>query len=35
MDLDLSIVKLIVQLHGGITKVENVDEGVIFSLEIP
>jgi len=33
--LGLSIVRLIVQLHGGITKVENVGEGVIFSLEIP
>ena len=33
--LGLSIVRLIVQLHGGITKVENIDEGVIFSLEIP
>jgi len=33
--LGLSIVKLIVQLHGGSTKVENVDDGVIFSLEIP
>lgn len=33
--LGLAIVKSIVQLHGGITKVENVDEGVIFSLEIP
>lgn len=33
--LGLTIVKSIVQLHGGIAKVENVDEGVIFSLEIP
>ena len=33
--LGLSIVKLIVQLHGGIVKVENVDEGVVFSFEIP
>ena len=33
--IGLSIVRLIVQLHGGITKVENIDEGVIFSLEIP
>jgi len=33
--LGLAIVKLIVQLHGGITKVENVQEGVVFSLEIP
>ncbi|HEX9026232.1 MAG TPA: HAMP domain-containing sensor histidine kinase [Clostridium sp.] len=33
--LGLAIVKSIVQLHGGITKVENVDEGVVFSLEIP
>lgn len=33
--LGLAIVKLIVQLHGGSTKVENVNEGVIFSLEIP
>ena len=32
--LGLAIVKLIVQLHGGITKVENVDEGVsIFFLK--
>lgn len=33
--IGLSIVRLIVQLHGGITKAENIDEGVIFSLEIP
>ena len=33
--LGLSIVKLIAQLHGGIAKAENVDEGVVFSLEIP
>lgn len=33
--LGLAIVKLIVQLHGGSTKVENINDGVIFSLEIP
>lgn len=33
--LGLAIVKLIVQLHGGSTKVENIDEGVMFSFEIP
>lgn len=33
--LGLSIVKLIVQLHGGIINVENVKDGVVFSLEIP
>jgi len=33
--LGLAIVKLIVHLHGGTTKVENVHEGVVFSFEIP
>mgnify|MGYP000882752064 FL=1 len=33
--LGLSIVKLIAELHGGITGVENVNEGVIFFIEIP
>ena len=33
--LGLSIVKLIAELHGGITGVENVNEGVIFFLKIP
>ena len=33
--LGLAIVKLIVQIHEGITKVENIDDGVKFSLEIP
>lgn len=33
--LGLSIVKSIVKLHGGITKVENVKDGVEFSFEIP
>lgn len=33
--LGLAIVKLIVQLHGGTTKVENIDNGVTFSFEIP
>ena len=33
--LGLAIVKSIVQLHGGSVKVENVNEGVIFSFEIP
>lgn len=33
--LGLAIVKLIAQLHGGIAKVENIDDGVRFSVEIP
>lgn len=33
--IGLSLVRLIAQLHGGIAKVENVDDGVRFSLEIP
>lgn len=33
--LGLAIVKLIVQLHGGSTKVENIEDGVMFSFEIP
>jgi two-component system sensor histidine kinase VanS len=33
--IGLSLVRLIAQLHGGISKVENVEEGVIFSLKIP
>jgi two-component system sensor histidine kinase VanS len=33
--LGLAIVKLVARLHGGITSVENVNEGVVFSLEIP
>ena len=33
--LGLAIVKLIVQLHGGTTKIENIDNGVMFSFEIP
>jgi signal transduction histidine kinase len=33
--LGLAIVKLVVQLHGGTVKVENVSDGVKFSFEIP
>jgi signal transduction histidine kinase len=33
--IGLSIVRLIVQLHGGISMVENTEDGVVFSLEIP
>ncbi|WP_236907461.1 HAMP domain-containing sensor histidine kinase [Clostridium saccharobutylicum] len=33
--IGLSIVKLIAELHNGATKVKNVDEGVIFSIEVP
>jgi signal transduction histidine kinase len=33
--LGLAIVKLIIQLHNGIVKVENIQEGVVFSFEIP
>ncbi|WP_252225853.1 MULTISPECIES: HAMP domain-containing sensor histidine kinase [Clostridium] len=33
--LGLSIVKLIVEFHGGTTEVKNTEDGVIFSLEIP
>ncbi|SFD26862.1 HAMP domain-containing sensor histidine kinase [Clostridium uliginosum] len=33
--LGLSIVRLIAKLHGGITGVENVNEGVIFFVKIP
>jgi Signal transduction histidine kinase len=33
--LGLSIVKSIIKLHGGSTKVENVKDGVEFSFEIP
>jgi len=33
--LGLAIVRLIVKLHGGTTKVENIDNGVMFSFEIP
>lgn len=33
--IGLSLVRLIMQLHGGIAKVENVEYGVNFSLEIP
>lgn len=33
--LGLAIVKLIAQLHNGTINVENVDEGVIFSIELP
>lgn len=33
--LGLAIVRLIIQLHGGTTKVENIDNGVMFSFEIP
>lgn len=33
--LGLAIVKLIVQLHEGSTKVENIEDGVMFSFEIP
>lgn len=33
--LGLAIVKLIVQLHGGNAKVENINDGVEFSFEIP
>ncbi|KZL93988.1 sensor histidine kinase [Clostridium magnum] len=33
--LGLSIVRLIAELHGGITGVENVDDGVLFFIEIP
>ncbi|AOR23793.1 HAMP domain-containing sensor histidine kinase [Clostridium taeniosporum] len=33
--LGLSIVKLIADLHGGSTKVKNIEDGVIFSLKIP
>ena len=33
--LGLAIVKSIVQMHGGNTNVENLDEGVVFSIKIP
>jgi signal transduction histidine kinase len=33
--LGLAIVKSIVQLHGGTTNAENVDEGIRFNLQIP
>jgi two-component system, OmpR family, sensor histidine kinase VanS len=33
--LGLSIVRLIAELHGGITGVENVDQGVLFFIELP
>lgn len=33
--IGLSIVKLIVDLHGGTVKVDNIEDGVKFSLEIP
>ncbi|GEA29101.1 HAMP domain-containing sensor histidine kinase [Clostridium diolis] len=33
--IGLSLVRLIAQLHGGIIKVKNVEEGVTFYLEIP
>ena len=33
--LGLAIVKLVVQLHGGNTRVENMNDGVEFSFEIP
>lgn len=33
--LGLSIVQMIAELHGGITGVENVSEGVLFFIEIP
>ncbi|MDO5517346.1 MAG: HAMP domain-containing sensor histidine kinase [Clostridium sp.] len=33
--IGLSLVKLIAQLHNGTCSVENIEKGVIFSLEIP
>ncbi|MFT8350138.1 ATP-binding protein [Clostridium saccharoperbutylacetonicum] len=33
--IGLSIVKLIAELHGGAARVENIDRGVKFSIEIP
>lgn len=33
--LGLSIVRLIAELHGGITGIENLNEGVLFFIEIP
>ncbi|NRT91643.1 ATP-binding protein [Clostridium beijerinckii] len=33
--IGLSLVRLIAQLHGGITKIKNMEDGVTFYLEIP
>ncbi|GAA0077081.1 HAMP domain-containing sensor histidine kinase [Clostridium sp. CTA-5] len=33
--IGLSIVKLIAELHGGIAGVENVDDGVLFFIDLP